>query len=346
MPEAGLSPAEEDTDPIIVDAESPESRLKEVSPERDLSGFRRTSVRSLLTIDSDGDCGSLPSDDGANDAPPIDIPSDPAIASSGEEATPQNPKAQRHASMDMVDVFLPDSSASSVSGRSRRSSAMPLGGTHGSLESCNYDSLSANIARGGEAYAGPGQPPRGRTVKRISQSMRRVSFSGHVQSLLDERLEMYIRNMIGNTTNMHKQDERVSFDKFALLSVKSATLAAPPPGAMHAGTDTDRFFHEGPRYLDSFFLDTADLLDEFPNKDADGSSEADLLDPMALSTFCFPDGLRVRIVPRAAMEGAKRLGWTGRKADRRHLLVVSFFCVVLFFTYHVYGLLDCKARTS
>jgi len=133
---------------------------------------------------------------------------------------------------------------------------------------------------------------------------------------------MYISNMIGNTTHMHKQDEHVSFDKFALLSVKAATLSTPPPRDLSSGTDVDRFIHEGPRYLDSFFLDTADLLDEFPKKGDDGDKEADI-DPMALSTFCFPDGLRVRVVPRAAMEGAKRLGWTGRKADRSHFLVVS-----------------------
>ena len=156
----------------------------------------------------------------------------------------------------------------------------------------------------------------------MSRSMQTASFTGHVQSLLDKRLEMYISNMIGNTTHMHKQNEHVSFDKFALLSVKAATLSAPPPGKLSSGTDVDRFIHEGPRYLDSFFLDTADILDEFPKKTDDGDNEADI-DPMAVSTFCFPDGLRVRVVPRAAMEGAKRLGWTGHKADRSHFLVVS-----------------------
>ena len=154
--------------------------------------------------------------------------------------------------------------------------------------------------------------------------MQTASFTGRVQSLLDNRLEMYISNMIGNTTHMHKQNEHVlvSFDKFALLSVNAATLSAPPPGKLSSGTDIDRFIHEGQRYLDSFFLDTADILDEFPKKADDGDNEADI-DPMALSTFCFPDGLRVRVVPRAAMEGAKRLGWTGHKADRSHFLVVS-----------------------
>ena len=323
-------------------------------PERDLSRFRRTSVRSILTIDSatlDDDDGSLPSDDdsakgecvvvAASPPSPADIPaeeeasalshiaSQPTIDSSVGDAPSQRPVVHRHASMDMGGVFLPDSNASVVSGRSRHSSVMPLGGMHASLETCNYDGSSSRsrvtaITRDGEgeeAAAGP-EPPRRRGVKRMSQSMRRVSFSGHVQSLLDERLEMYISSMIGNTTHMHKQDERVSFDKFALLSVKSATLASPPPVELSSGADMDRFIHEGPRYLDSFFLDTADLLDEYPKKDVDGGNEADL-DPMALSTFCFPDGLKVRVVPRAAMEGAKRLGWTGRKADRSHLLVVS-----------------------
>ena len=368
-------PKEEDQGPIIEGGPGSHQKV----PERDLSRFRRTSVRSILTIDSatlDDDDGSLPSDDdddgakdecvvvGASPSTPIDTPaeeekapavtdiaSQPAIDSPSAGDTPSHarPVVHRHASMDMGAVFLPDSNASVVSSRSRRSLAMPLGGMHASLETCTYDGSSFQsrvtaITRDGEEeeVAGP-EPPRRRAVKRMSQSMRRVSFSGHVQSLLDERLEMYISSMIGNTTHMHKQDERVSFDKFALLSVKSATLASPPPVEMSSATDIDRFIHEGPRYLDSFFLDTADLLDEYPQKDVDGGNDVDL-DPMALSTFCFPDGLKVRVVPRAAMEGAKRLGWTGREADRSHLLVVSISPLhgaefVLLSTYLVYVLI-------
>ena len=369
-------PQEEDQGPIIEGGPGSHHKV----PERDLSQFRRTSVRSILTIDSatlDDDDGSLPSDDdddGAKDErvvvaasrpTPMDISAEeneeapalsqiashPAIDSPSVGDTPSHtrPVAHRHASMDMGAVFLPDSNASVVSSRSRRSSAMPLGGMHASLETCTYDGSSFRsrvtaITRDGEgeeaAAAGP-EPPRRRAVKRMSQSMRRVSFSGHVQSLLDERLEMYISSMIGNTTHMHKQDERVSFDKFALLSVKSATLASPPSVEMSSGTDIDRFIHEGPRYLDSFFLDTADLLDEYPQKDVDGGNEADL-DPMALSTFCFPDGLKVRVITRAAMEGAKRLGWTGRKADRSHLLVVSISLCLFRTLLYMFGLLDCS----
>ena len=370
-------PQEEDQGPIIEGGPGSHHKV----PERDLSQFRRTSVRSILTIDSatlDDDDGSLPSDDdddGAKDErvvvaasrpTPMDISAEeneeapalsqvashPAIDSPSVGDTPSHtrPVAHRHASMDMGAVFLPDSNASVVSSRSRRSSAMPLGGMHASLETCTYDGSSfrsrvtavTRDGEGEEAVDGP-EPPRLRAMKRMSQSMRRVSFSGHVQSLLDERLEMYISSMIGNTTHMHKQDERVSFDKFALLSVKSATLASPPPMEMSSGTDIYRFIHEGARYLDSFFLDTADLLDDYPKKDVDGGNESDL-DSMALSTFCFPDGLKVRVVPRAAMEGAKRLGWTGRKADRSHLLVVSISPLrgaefVLLSTYLVYVLI-------
>ena len=320
-------------------------------PERDLSRFRRTSVRSILTMDSDNtleddDDGSLPSVDDAKDegavvSPPTDVSAEaPALSHTApqsdidlfaDKAPAPRPKVHRHASMDMGEVFLHASMASVVSGsRSRRSSGVPLGGMHASLETCNYDdsydssnfrSKSSPINRSGEGGESTGPESistRGRAVRPVSQS----SFTGHVQSLLDKRLETYISNMIGNTTHMHKQDEHVSFDKFALLSVKAATLSTPPPSDLSSGTDVDRFIHEGPRYLDSFFLDTADLLDEFPKKADDGDKEADI-DPMALSTFCFPDGLRVRAVPRAAMEGAKRLGWTGHKADRSHFLVVS-----------------------
>lgn len=39
----------------------------------------------------------------------------------------------------------------------------------------------------------------------------------------------------------------------------------------------------------------------------------------SLTTFCFPHGLSIRIIPKCAIEGARRLGWVGRKADRYQL---------------------------
>lgn len=56
------------------------------------------------------------------------------------------------------------------------------------------------------------------------------------------------------------------------------------------------------------------MLDRFPA----GFSESDI-NTEALAAFCFPNGLKVRLIPRCAMEGAKRLGWLGVKGDTYQL---------------------------
>ena len=53
-----------------------------------------------------------------------------------------------------------------------------------------------------------------------------------------------------------------------------------------------------------------DVLDRFPQ----GFSESDI-NTEALAAFCFPNGLKIRLIPRCAVEGAKKLGWLGVKGD-------------------------------
>ena len=50
-----------------------------------------------------------------------------------------------------------------------------------------------------------------------------------------------------------------------------------------------------------------------------------------LVPFCFPHGLKIRIIPRYAVDGAKRLGWLGDEADEYQLHAVSL-CIFLFYS--------------
>ncbi|EJK74322.1 hypothetical protein THAOC_04007, partial [Thalassiosira oceanica] len=66
----------------------------------------------------------------------------------------------------------------------------------------------------------------------------------------------------------------------------------------------------GDRFLDPFVTKKSNLIDQFPG----GLSESDI-DADALAAFCFPNGIRLRLVPRRALDGARRdlAGWA-RKA--------------------------------
>ena len=71
---------------------------------------------------------------------------------------------------------------------------------------------------------------------------------------------------------------------------------------------------------------SADICDQFPMIDKD------LFTREALNAFCFPEGLKMRIIPRCALDNAARLGYTGKKSDRYQIHVVgeSIFFTILF----------------
>lgn len=74
----------------------------------------------------------------------------------------------------------------------------------------------------------------------------------------------------------------------------------------------------GKYYIDPFIFKNADVADNFPSE-----LPATALDPVELSAFCCPEGVKVRLIPRAAVTGAKRLGWIGQKSYQFKVLAVS-----------------------
>jgi len=91
-----------------------------------------------------------------------------------------------------------------------------------------------------------------------------------------------------------------AFQQFSLISLCTASLVR--------GTSESLSF--GHRFLDPFVTKKFELIDQY----ASGISKTDI-DAEALAAFCFPNGLRIRLVPRCAVEGAKRLGWLGENSD-------------------------------
>jgi hypothetical protein len=100
------------------------------------------------------------------------------------------------------------------------------------------------------------------------------------------------------------EEKGLAYQQFSLLSLCSSSLKRGKCDLRACGY----------RYLDPFVTKKIDVLDRFPQ----GFSESDI-NTEALAAFCFPNGLKIRLIPRCAMEGAKRLGWFGVKGDTYQL---------------------------
>ena len=137
----------------------------------------------------------------------------------------------------------------------------------------------------------------------------------------DENLDAFLRLQLMHLSVSTKQQSGASskdraFQQFSLLSVRPTSLLTEPPD----------YSRNGSRFLDPFVTKRIDLIDQFPK----ALSEFDI-DGEALAAFCFPNGLRIRLVPRCAADGARRLGWLGERGDMYQLQGVSsiFLIIVL-----------------
>ena len=104
-----------------------------------------------------------------------------------------------------------------------------------------------------------------------------------------------------------------AFQQFSLLSIS-------PPSLIN---ETPEFRVGGCRFLDPFATKNVDLIDQFPSESSDTDIDAE-----ALAAFCFPNGLRIRIIPRCAEKGARKLGWLGKNSDGYQLQGVSAILVL------------------
>lgn len=135
------------------------------------------------------------------------------------------------------------------------------------------------------------------------------------------RLQLMHLSLASKRFTQHMGERDRAYQQFSLLSASSSSLLS----------GSFELRDSGHRFLDPFVTKKVDLIDQFPS----GSSDSDI-DAEALAAFCFPNGLRVRIIPRCAEEGAKRLGWMGENGDtyqlqgvrRVHLLWPSLHCPI------------------
>eukprot|EP00804_Cyclotella_cryptica_P025507 CCRYP_012002-RA/>CCRYP_012002-RA protein AED:0.06 eAED:0.06 QI:1626/0.88/0.9/1/1/0.9/10/1012/1142 len=120
----------------------------------------------------------------------------------------------------------------------------------------------------------------------------------------DAILRMQLMNLSLPSTKRQSQisDRGRAFQQFSLLGINPASFV-----------ETDVHDH-GCKYLDSFSTKNIGLIDQFPTL-----YNNSVIDAEALAAFCFPNGLSIRLIPRRALEGAKRFGWLGKDGDRYQL---------------------------
>ena len=117
--------------------------------------------------------------------------------------------------------------------------------------------------------------------------------------------------------HLQSLDGPVTFRQFFILSKNVQSTIEPLSSDMLSISN---------RFIGPFIFQTADCIDKFPSAESvEGQLGGDAMDPAALSMFCCPNGIKVRLIPRAAVMGADRLGWTTNNAERYKLLVVSVF---------------------
>ena len=137
---------------------------------------------------------------------------------------------------------------------------------------------------------------------------------GKAEDTMDSFLKVQLMNLALAVKAEQTKREGVAFNQFSLISVKPETLAD-----LYSEEREGDIVSEGLRYLDPFAIQAVDMIDKFPNS----RTEADALEPEALSAFCFPNGIKVRLIPRAATKGAQRIGLVGKESDEYQLHGVS-----------------------
>ena len=100
--------------------------------------------------------------------------------------------------------------------------------------------------------------------------------------------------------------QQKSFSKFALVSLQPNSSFPP-----------NKISDWGKYNLSAMTCMSANICDQFPMIDKDSFTRE------ALNAFCFPEGLKLRIIPKCLFENAEKLGYLGKKSDRYQIHVVG-----------------------
>ena len=122
--------------------------------------------------------------------------------------------------------------------------------------------------------------------------------------------------------SLHLEPSRSSFHQFSLLSVQPDNLIEDLTSSEHNHHQCMITNDRAHTFLDPFHVKSTDLIDQHASNSSGSAVEA--LEPEALAAFCFSNGLKVRLVPRIALDRAEKMGWFGKEGDKYQLHAVSF----------------------
>jgi hypothetical protein len=130
--------------------------------------------------------------------------------------------------------------------------------------------------------------------------------------------------LMGKCGDDHECAASFSFGQCHILSMSPASI-------IQCADDPWKLLDHGSRQMDTFIMETtmksSEVMYKYPKDEPFNTNKHKNnlynLSPEVLSSFCFPYGISVRLFPRAALEGAMRLGWAGPVADNYQLKAVS-----------------------
>ncbi|KAL7540936.1 hypothetical protein ACHAXR_010487 [Thalassiosira sp. AJA248-18] len=154
-----------------------------------------------------------------------------------------------------------------------------------SRESTNSSTRNTSLGVG----VGPKMSTRSSVNTESGASVASSGFGENLDAFL--RLQLMHLSLASKRFSQNLERDR-AYQQFSLLSICSSSLI----------NENSELRDCGHCFLDPFITKKVHLVDQFPS----GLSESDI-DAEALAAFCFPNGLRIRLVPRCAEEGAKRL---------------------------------------
>jgi len=133
------------------------------------------------------------------------------------------------------------------------------------------------------------------------------SYSSHISNLQSFQ-KKNLKHMIINNMAACKSSTSSSFIQFYILSALPKDV-----GPLSYGISRRN-------YLDPFSCKSINVVDRYPRV---SSIIDNVLAPEDVASFCFPSGVRLKLIPRCTLEkGAERIGVVGEKGDRYQLHTV------------------------
>ena len=125
-----------------------------------------------------------------------------------------------------------------------------------------------------------------------------------------QKVLCYIQQSTLQTSSHHNS---VTFDSFYIISVRPQTLNSyfsanefTLRNIQHSNNNNRK------RWLDPFTIHSLQCLEQWPFKPNDALNRRM---QNQIASLCFPTGMRIRVVPKVALDGAKALNWLGKGSD-------------------------------